>query len=65
MQETVMEKIQLKFPAAIAGVHSVKCECGYETTAVLPEEQFILLQKILEHIQQHGVEIPLFTIELF
>lgn len=60
-----MQKVDLEFPLACAGIQTVKCaECNYETTVIMPEEGYILLVKLLEHIQQHGIAIPQFILEM-
>ena len=51
-------------PQICAGVQTVRCVCGWETLAIVPEENVNMLVKILEHIQQHGVVIPQFTLEM-
>jgi hypothetical protein len=51
-------------PLIIAGIETVRCECGYETTVIMPEEYRMLAVKLLEHIQQHGIAIPQFTMEI-
>jgi len=61
-----MANIELEpIPQIFAGIQTIRCsECDYETTAIVPEESWIMLTKILEHIQQHGIVIPQFTLEM-
>ena len=60
-----MAKTELvQVPQIIAGIQTIRCcECDYETTVIIPEEAWVALTKILEHIQQHGITIPNFTVE--
>jgi len=51
-------------PQIYAGVQTIRCACGWETLSIVPEENVNMLVKILEHIQQHGVVIPQFTLEM-
>ena len=52
-------------PAVLAGIQTIKCsECDWETVTLVPEESTIVMCKILDHIQQHGIEIPTFTAEI-
>ena len=64
-KEIIMPKTQLDdLPQICAGIQSVRCVCGWETVTIVPEENVNMLVKILEHIQQHGVVIPQFTVEM-
>lgn len=51
-------------PAIVAGIETISCQCGWETTSIVPEENFLIINKVLQHIQQHGITIPTFTIQM-
>lgn len=51
-------------PAIVAGIETVKCQCGWESALIMPEENHLLTIKVLEHIQQHGIDIPQFNIQM-
>lgn len=60
-----MRKVELDpVPTICAGIETIRCECGYETTVIVPEETHVLICKIVEHIQQHGIQVPQFTVEM-
>lgn len=43
----------------IAGVMTVKCECGWEMVTIQPEEAIALLQLVFVHLKEvHGVNFP-------
>jgi predicted small metal-binding protein len=46
-------------PACIAGVMTVKCECGWEMVFIQPEEHINLLNFVFEHLKKaHNVVFP-------
>jgi hypothetical protein len=52
------------FPSLYSGPRTIKCECGYEVVFVIPEEVDYMFSSVLQHIQQHGVEIPTILVEM-
>ena len=43
----------------VAGVMTVKCECGWEMVFLQPEEHIVLLNTVFEHLKQvHGIAFP-------
>jgi hypothetical protein len=57
--------IDLKsMPSVTATRQTITCECGWESTVVIPEEYFSLLTNVLEHLgRSHNVQIPVFTVK--
>lgn len=51
------------FPSINTGPRTIKCECGFECVFVLPEEVDYMFASVLQHIQQHGIEIPFITVQ--
>ena len=50
-------------PQCSGGVLTLNCnECKWETSWIVPEEYPRILSSLIEHIQQHGIEIPQFVI---
>ena len=46
----------------VAGIHTTRCECGWETVHILPEEADIRLSAILDHLREkHGLDYPVLT----
>jgi hypothetical protein len=46
-------------PQAVAGLVSMKCECGWECVFLVPEEQIILMQVVFAHLQgEHHLLFP-------
>jgi len=51
--------VDSSFPVAIAGVRSMRCECGWEITLLIPEELDRGLVALMQHIQiLHGIILP-------
>ena len=46
-------------PQVIAGVMTVKCECGWEMPFIMPEESLAVMNFVFEHLQKkHDVKFP-------
>lgn len=46
-------------PQVIAGVMTVKCECGWEVCFIQPEEHIVLMNIVFKHLQEvHRVIFP-------
>lgn len=46
-------------PAAIGGVMTVKCACGWEAVFIQPEEHLVLMNIVFQHLQQeHQLVFP-------
>jgi hypothetical protein len=56
----VAPKIQFDpVPQPIAGVMTVKCECGWEMVFIQPEEHIVLMNYVFHHLQDaHHVVFP-------
>jgi len=53
------EGLEQTVPVALAGVRSLRCECGWEITVILPEEYDIQLTMLLTHLQwYHRLVVP-------
>lgn len=53
-------------PTFVAGPQSIKCEeCNWEGIWILPEEINVLIAALFEHLQQHGITLPIFTCQVF
>ena len=48
-------------PQIMAGIVTMKCECGWEMIFIMPEEQFVLTTRVLAHLRYaHCIEVPQF-----
>lgn len=48
-------------PVVYSGPRTIRCTaCEWETVKVIPEEVDSMVEAVLEHIQQHGINIPQF-----
>lgn len=46
-------------PQPVAGVVSVKCECGWEMALIMPEEHVTLFSYVFLHLKEkHGIDFP-------
>jgi len=53
-------------PRAKGCVQTVKCECGWESVHVMPEEHERRLLAIFQHMRDaHGLTLPNFEVECF
>lgn len=49
-------------PLATAGVETIRCECGWETTHIIPEEHHAQLIAVIKHLQFHDPNIKTFRL---
>lgn len=46
-------------PQPVAGVMTVKCECGWEMVTIQPEESIFVISCIFTHLKEiHKIEFP-------
>jgi len=51
-------------PQAVAGVMTMKCDCGWEMVFVQPEEHLVMLEKLFGHlINKHLLQLPEIRVE--
>ena len=46
-------------PQFIAGAMTAKCECGWESVFIMPEEHISIMQLVFIHLRDvHHIELP-------
>ncbi len=49
-------------PRVTAGIRSIRCECGWESVFLVPEEQDTMIVAMFEHLTKtHEVVLPKFS----
>lgn len=51
--------LELLIPQVVAGAMTAKCDCGWESVFIMPEEHMVLITLIFQHLKEkHGIDFP-------
>lgn len=50
---------ELSIPQVVAGAMTAKCECGWESVFIMPEEHMTLITVVFQHLKDaHHIDFP-------